>query len=72
MLLVTLLGHDKVKDIYVHPRGFDVLLTTGKIVRECQVMSDTKLSIPQIKGGNRVYTGSEQSFDHCFKQWLDQ
>ena len=72
--LATLLGHPQVKDVAINNLGEEPkvqVILENDIILDVEVMGSTGVGIPQPRGGNRLYTGSERSFDFCFKAYLN-
>lgn len=72
--LATLLGHPQVKDVEIETVGeithmHAVLLNDKRV--ELQPMGNS-IGVVQPRGGNRLYNGSEQSFNFCFKVYLEE
>lgn len=73
-LLTTLLGHPEVKDVEINELGDEpkakVILNNG-ITLDVELLGAVGIGIPQPRGGNRLYVGSEKSFEFCFKAYLN-
>lgn len=65
MILATLNAFPQVTTI----EGSTVILDNGLHVKVTP-LTDDMVSVPQPTGGARIFTGSEQSFHHCFDAYL--
>jgi hypothetical protein len=72
--LTSLLGHPEIKDVEINDLGDEpkakVILNNG-ITLDVELLGSVGCGIPQPRGGNRLYVGSEASFNFCFKAYLN-
>jgi len=70
--IASLLGHPEVKDVEVnnHEPKAKVILHNG-ITIPVDLLGAVGVGVPQLRGGHRLYTGSESSFVFCFKAYLN-
>jgi hypothetical protein len=70
-MIDSLLGHPQVKDVEINGDEAQVILENG-IRIPIELMGSIGIGIPQPRGGNRLYVGSERSFEFCFKAYLNE